>query len=146
TASALFGVITDPRELGDYPVVPHEPHVHSTEVEPPPPPEVARTVKLVKGPNITSIPELDPLPSRLELTVALVVGDDISTDEILPAGANVLPFRSNIQCLAEFAFIGVDPGYRERAKAVKSTGHVVVGGGNYGQGSSREHAALAPRY
>lgn len=146
TASALFGVITDPRELGDYPVVPHEPHVHSTEVEPPPPPEVARTVKLVKGPNITSIPELDPLPSRLELTVALVVGDDISTDEILPAGANVLPFRSNIQCLAEFAFIGVDPGYRERAKAVKSTGHVVVGGDNYGQGSSREHAALAPRY
>lgn len=145
-ASALFGVITDPRELGAYPEVPEEPHVHSTEVEPPPPPEVARGVSLVKGPNIKSIPELDPLPSRLELTVALVVGDDISTDEILPAGANVLPYRSNVPRLAEFAFIDVDPEYRERARASRATGHVVVGGENYGQGSSREHAALAPRY
>ena len=144
-ASALHGVITDPRELGDYPRVPAEPRVHPTEVEPPPPAATARTVKLVKGPNIKPIPDLAPLPSRLELTVALVVGDDISTDTILPAGARVLPYRSNVPRLAELCFADLDPSYPERAMRMKS-GHAIVGGVNYGQGSSREHAALAPRH
>lgn len=146
TASALFGVITDPRELGAYPSVPAEPEVGATEVEPPPPIEVSRTVELVKGPNIGSLPDLDPLPDRLELTVALVLGDDISTDEVLPAGAEVLPYRSNIPKIAEFCFRDIDRGYFERARAVKDKGHAIVAGENYGQGSSREHAVLAPRY
>ncbi len=145
TASALRGVITDPRELGEYPRVPPEPKVPPTEVDAPPPPEIARTVKLIKGPNIGRIPELDPLPDRLVLPVALVVGDDISTDEILPAGSNVLPYRSNIPRIADFCFGAIDRTYPERVRAMKS-GHAVVGGLNYGQGSSREHAALAPRY
>lgn len=145
TASALFGVITDPRELGVYPRVPAEPDVGPTEVEAPPPPEIAKNVALIKGPNIGSIPALDPLPARLELPVALVVRDDISTDEILPAGAEVLPYRSNIPRIADFCFGAIDHTYPARARAMKQ-GHAVVGGENYGQGSSREHAALAPRY
>jgi aconitate hydratase len=87
------------------------------------------------------------LPDELQLPVLLKLGDNISTDEIMPAGARVLPFRSNIPKIAEFAFDMVDQTYSQRAKALKETdGHAVVGGGNYGQGSSREHAALAPRY
>jgi aconitate hydratase len=102
-------------------------------------------VELVKGPNIVSLPELDELPEQLCLPVVLKVGDDLSTDEILPAGAAVLPLRSNVPAIAEFAFAGVDPDYPRRAREAGS-GHAVVGGSNYGQGSSREHAALAPRY
>jgi aconitate hydratase len=87
------------------------------------------------------------LPATLELPVLLKMGDNISTDEIMPAGARVLPFRSNIPKIAEFAFDMIDATYHERAMALKGgDGHAVVGGGNYGQGSSREHAALAPRY
>jgi aconitate hydratase len=146
-ASALFGVITDPRELGTYPRVPDEPRVGATEVEPPPPSAVSRKVTLVKGPNIASIPSLDALPPRLELEVALVVGDDISTDEILPAGSRVLPYRSNVPRLSDFCFVDIDETYPERARASRSKGgHAIVAGDNYGQGSSREHAALAPRY
>ena len=104
------------------------------------PPEQARTVQLVKGPNIRSLPDFDPLPDRLALPVLLKMGDDVSTDEILPAGAKVLPYRSNIQKISEFAFERIDRGYVERARAADA-GHAVVAGRNYGQGSSREHAA-----
>jgi aconitate hydratase len=146
-ASALTGVITDPRELGiPYPRVaePEYPAINTEMLLAPLPPEKARHVELMKGPNIASLPELDPLPGWIELPVLLKMGDDISTDEILPAGARVLPFRSNIPQISQFAFDMIDPAYSGRAKAAGD--HAVVGGSNYGQGSSREHAALAPRY
>ena len=101
---------------------------------------------MVKGPNIVSLPELDPLPNDLKLTVLLKVGNNISTDEISPAGAKVLPYRSNIPKISEFTYIHVDAQYVKRTKKHKQEGHVIIGGENYGQGSSREHAALAPRY
>jgi aconitate hydratase len=105
---------------------------------------MARHVALEKGPNIGTLPLHEPLPERLELPVLLALGDDVSTDEILPAGARVLPFRSNIERIAEFCFNGVDPEYVQRAKGRGR--HAIVAGRNYGQGSSREHAALAPRH
>ena len=153
-ASALTGEITDPRDLEKrfgmgYPTVelPAESSVNTDMLEPPLPQDEARQVELDKGPNISSLPDFDPLPDRLEMTVAIVVGDDVSTDEILPAGAKVLPYRSNIPKLAEFCFGGIDEGYSERAAASRDDGgHAIVAGSNYGQGSSREHAAIAPRY
>jgi aconitate hydratase len=148
-ASALFGRVTDPRSLQvPYPRLP-EPEaakVRSGLLKSPLPVADARLVELVKGPNIRSLPEFDPLPDVLELPVLLKMDDDVSTDEILPAGAKVLPYRSNIQKIEEFAFERIDPTYVERARAVRGTsGHAVVAGRNYGQGSSREHAAVAPR-
>lgn len=92
-----------------------------------------------------TLPEFEPMPHSLEIPVLLKVEDNISTDEISPAGAKVLPYRSNIPKISEFTFSLVDQGYATRAKSQKE-GHVIVGGENYGQGSSREHAALAPRY
>jgi aconitate hydratase len=148
-ASALKGVITDPRSLDmPYPQVPERKVIVNTEMlEPPLPSEEAKRVKLAKGPNIASLPELDPLPDTLEIPVLLKVGDNISTDEIMPAGARILPYRSNIPKISEFTFQVVDPSYAKRAKTVRQAGgHVVIGGSNYGQGSSREHAALAPRF
>lgn len=149
-ASALMGVITDPRDLDmPYPRVadPDRPILNHQMLIPPLPIEEARRVTLKKGPNIASLPVLDGLPDRLELPVLLKVGDNVSTDAIMPAGARVLPFRSNIPKIAEFAFDMIDQTYCHRAKALEGTdGHAVVGGDNYGQGSSREHAALAPRY
>jgi aconitate hydratase len=100
----------------------------------------------VKGPNVSSLPELSPLPDEIEAPVLLKVGDNISTDEISPAGARALPFRSNIPKLAMFSFTQVDDSYPERAQKAEETGHIIVGGENYGQGSSREHAAIAPRH
>lgn len=150
TASALTGVITDPRSLKiPYPrYTPIErPDVNTAMLQAPPPPEESRRVELVKGPNITSLPEMEALPDRMKLPVLLKVGDDVSTDEIMPAGARVLPYRSNIQAISQFAFDVIDPTYPERALAQREHGgHCVVGGENYGQGSSREHAALAPRF
>ncbi len=146
-ASALTGVITDPRELGiSYPdaAEPESPAINTQMLLPPLPPEQARRVELVKGPNIASLPELEPLPDELDLPVLLKVGDDISTDEILPAGARVLPFRSNIAKISDFVFDMIDRSYPGRAR--ETGDHAVLGGSNYGQGSSREHAALAPRY
>jgi aconitate hydratase len=114
---------------------------------PPLPVDEARRVELLKGQNIISLPEFDPIPDSLEIPVLLKVGDNVSTDEILPAGARVLPFRSNIPRISEFAFDVVDASYSRRARELQErAGHAVVGGVNYGQGSSREHAALAPRY
>ncbi|NII11918.1 aconitate hydratase [Oleiagrimonas sp. C23AA] len=147
TASALSGVITDPRTL-DFPcpavAEPDQPIVDTRNLEAPLPLGEARNIGLVKGPNIASLPDFEALPDALELPIILKVGDDISTDEIMPAGARVLPFRSNIPKIAEFVYDVVDEGYVKRAK--KTGDHAIVGGENYGQGSSREHAALAPRY
>jgi aconitate hydratase len=147
-ASALTGVITDPRDLGiDYPKVtePTAPILVTELLEAPLPPSEAAAIELQKGPNIKSLPELDPLPECLEIPVLLKVGDDVSTDEIMPAGSRVLPYRSNIPAISDFVFEGIDPGYSNRARTAE-TGHVILGGRNYGQGSSREHAALAPRF
>jgi predicted aconitate hydratase len=150
TASALTGVITDPRQLGiPYPKVKFpERHILNRDMlMPPPSADEAARVELVKGPNIQSLPPLDLLPDRLELPILLKVGDNISTDEIMPAGARVLPYRSNIPKISEFVFEIIDPTYPKRAMERKPPGpHAVIGGENYGQGSSREHAALAPRY
>ncbi len=150
TVSALTGVITDPRTLAmPYPKVlqPARPILDDELVTDPPPPAVARGIELVKGPNIVSLPAFDPLPDDLTLPVLLKTRDDISTDEIMPAGNRVLPYRSNIPKISEFVFRVVDTTYVERAQATRDHGgHAVVGGSNYGQGSSREHAALAPRY
>jgi aconitate hydratase len=149
-ASALTGVITDPRSLEmQCPKIrdPEKPALQTDLLEPPLAREEAIHVKLQKGPNIAALPELDALPDALELPVVLKVGDNVSTDEILPAGTRVLPFRSNIPKIAEFAFDGIDDTYPRRAREVRDAGgHLVVGGSNYGQGSSREHAALAPRF
>jgi len=147
TASALTGMITDPRTLGmPWPRIadPDDPIVRRDMFAPPLPADAASRVALEKGPNIASLPTLEPLPEVIDAPVLLKVGDNVSTDEIMPAGARVLPFRSNIPRIAEFAFERIDPTYAARAKQVG--GHLVVGGSNYGQGSSREHAALAPRF
>ncbi len=149
TASALKGVITDPRSLEmPYPKVklPRKRIVNKAMLQAPLPLEKARQVKLVKGPNIASLPELDPLPTDITVPILLKMGDNISTDEIMPAGARVLPYRSNIPKISEFSFDVIDETYYKRAREVNHEGHAVVGGENYGQGSSREHAALAPRY
>lgn len=148
-ASALAGRVTDPRSLAQaYPsLVPPAPEkANSTLLEQPLPPEASRGIGLVKGPNIRSLPQFDALPDVLSLPILLKMADDVSTDEILPAGAKVLPYRSNIQKIDDFSFERIDPTYLERARAVRKTdGHAVIAGKNYGQGSSREHAALAPR-
>lgn len=151
-ASALTGQVTDPRTLG-VPYLritdPEQPVISHGNFEAPLPPEEAQDVSLVKGPNIATLPDLDPLPDSLEMPVLLKVADNISTDEIMPAGAEVLPFRSNIPKISEFVFHAVDPEYTAHAEkhAQRNGGiHAIVGGENYGQGSSREHAALAPRY
>ncbi len=147
-ASALKGKITDPRTLGiDYPRVrdPLEPILNCDLLVPPLPLEEARRVPLKKGPNIQSLPEFGELPDSLTLPILLKVGHGISTDEIMPAGSRVLPFRSNIPEISRFVYDIVDPTYSTRARELEG-GHSIVGGRNYGQGSSREHAALAPRY
>lgn len=150
TASALQGKITDPRTLSmPYPKVklPKRRIINKSMLEKPLPLEEARKIKLVKGPNIASIPTLHPLPHELKLPVLLIVGDNVSTDEIMPAGARVLPYRSNIPKISEFTFDVIDDTYSKRAQMIHHQGgHIIIAGENYGQGSSREHAALAPRY
>ncbi|QGJ70394.1 Isopropylmalate isomerase large subunit [Planctomycetales bacterium 10988] len=151
-ASAIKGTITDPRTLGtEYPKLtfPTEGAIQRKLLQEPPTPEESKQVTLQKGPNISSLPDFEPLPRSLELQALLKVGDDISTDEIMPAGARVLPYRSNIPRIAEFVYDIVDPTYSTRAKEqfeATRVGHFIIGGENYGQGSSREHAAIAPRY
>ncbi|WP_432046620.1 aconitate hydratase [Streptomyces asiaticus] len=155
TASALTGAIVDPRDWADRvsvaapprPDAPDPPSNNDAMLEPPLPPAEAASVRLVRGPNISALPELDPLPDSIHGPVLLKAGDDVSTDEISPAGAAALPYRSNIPKLAEFTLVRLDPDYPRRAEAVREdTGHLIVAGANYGQGSSREHAAIAPRY
>ncbi|MFJ8912926.1 aconitate hydratase [Amycolatopsis sp. NPDC102389] len=150
-ASAVTGVLTDPRGFATGHGIPH-PDLAPPErsavntrmlVEPLPESEAADE-ELVKGPNISGLPDFDPLLGRLEAPVLLKTGDDVSTDEISPAGARALPFRSNIPKLAEFTFTRIDENYPRRA--AETGDHFVVGGSNYGQGSSREHAAITVRH
>jgi aconitate hydratase len=153
-AAALTGEITDPRDLPsrlgiEYPALApsslsSRPGDGDMPLEAPLDDSDARQVELVKAPSIGTLPEFDELPTDLRARVAIKVGDNISTDEILPAGARVLPFRSDIARLAEFTFSQVDEGYVARAREAGT--HVIVAGENYGQGSSREHAVIAPRY
>jgi aconitate hydratase len=147
-ASALTGVITDPRTL-DVPY-PHFTQPMGLKINTAllvAPEAIDGGVELEKGPNIKPLPDFDDLPDRLEGPVLLKMGDDISTDEIMPAGAAVLPLRSNIPEISRYAFSRIDDTYYDRARACRgNAGSFVVGGDNYGQGSSREHAALAPRF
>jgi hypothetical protein len=127
--------------------LPERASVNTAMLEAPLPPEQALAQELVKGPNIASLPAFPQLAERIEAPVLLKVGDDVSTDEISPAGARALPLRSNIPKLAEFTFTPIDPDYpRRAAELTHGSGHVVIGGHNYGQGSSREHAAITARY
>ena len=151
--SALTGVITDPRdgakELGlEWPhfIEPDDYVVNRDMLVAPLDPDAAAKEELVKGPNVSDLPEFDPLPDSFDAPVLLKVGDNISTDAIMPAGQKVLPYRSNIPKIAEFVYYQVDESYVQRAKDNEASGHIIVGGDNYGQGSSREHAAIAPRY
>lgn len=146
-ASALTGVITDPRKLKmAYPKLKEsKPVIDDALLEAPP--ESNADITLEKGPNITTIPNFDPIKDNFEVPVLLKMKDNISTDEILAGGARVLPYRSNIQRISTYAFEIIDDTYYERAmRARDKEGHAIVAGFNYGQGSSREHAALAPRY
>ena len=152
-ASALTGEITDPRDLADlydmeYPnaQVPDTISVNTDQLVEPVSEEEAKGLELEKGPNVVSLPEFEPLQQSFDLPVLLKVGDDISTDEIMPAGSRILPYRSNIPKISEFVFEQVDESFFDRAMEHQDNGFAVVGGTNYGQGSSREHAAIAPRW
>jgi aconitate hydratase len=147
TAAALKGVITDPRDLAhemEYPRIEDPKQYVINEKSIIFPSEDLRKTGIIRGPNIKALPELKPLPDTLEAEVVLKVGDNISTDTIMPAGNEVLPLRSNIEAISEHVFEQIDPGFAAACRARGTV--VVVGGENYGQGSSREHAALAPRY
>ena len=143
-ASALAGCITDPRTLGDPPAVEAPGRFILDDSGFIFPPADGAGVEVVRGPSIKPIPRRGPLPETLEGEVLLKVGDNITTDHIMPGGSRILPHRSNIPALSEFVFEGVDPGFAGRAR--QKGGGLVVAGQNYGQGSSREHAALAPMY
>ena len=143
-ASAITGVITDPRDLGEAPEVelPEKYVINDNGIIPPP--DDGSKVEIIRGPNIKPLPDFDPLPEDLTGEVALKVGDNITTDHIMPAGSKILPLRSNVPEISKYVFSAIDPTFPERAKKIKNV--IIVGGENYGQGSSREHAALAPRY
>lgn len=148
TAAAIKGVITDPRDLGKemaYPKIEDPKEYRIDERSIIFPSEELADTEVIRGPNIKPLPKLEPLPDTLGAEVVLKVGDNMSTDGIMPAGNRVLPFRSNIEALSRFVFSQVDPEFAKECDAVHGS-VVVVGGENYGQGSSREHAALAPRY
>ncbi len=149
-AAAITGKITDPRRLGAYPAVdlPERFIINDALLLPPLPEDKARKVEIIRGPNIVPLPQFDPLPEELSCRVLLKVGDNITTDHIMPAGAKILPLRSNLPAISQYVFAALDPEFAQKALALKEEGKwvAVVGGENYGQGSSREHAALAPRY
>lgn len=147
TAAALKGMITDPRTLGDemeYPEVsdPKQRLVDRSSIIYPS--QERSTTEVVRGPNIKPFPQLTPLPENLRVKVVIKVGNNISTDTIMPAGNTVLPLRSNIEAISKFVFYQIAPDFHERCRQIGDG--AVIGGENYGQGSSREHAALAPRY
>ena len=145
-ASALTGYITDPTTLGEGVTVtmPQKFKVNDSAVLMPLPPEQAKTAEVLRGPNIKEFPKSKPFADTLSAQLVLKVGDNITTDHIMPAGAKILPYRSNIPYLSKFCFEVCDPTFAERAKAAGDG--IVIGGSNYGQGSSREHAALVPMY
>ena len=145
--SALKGLISDPRTMDmAYPRFVEPRTIRINEEMLVPPPQFKDKIELEKGPNIQPLPGFDPLPDTLRGPVLLKVGDDISTDEILPAGAGVLPYRSNIPEISKFAFSRIDQTYYDRAIQHQKQISFVVAGINYGQGSSREHAVIGPRY
>ena len=144
-ASALFGCITDPRKVKvkftDYSA---KTEINDNMIEPPAPAEDFDSIEIIRGPNIKPCPKATPAPASFTAEVLIKTGDNITTDHIMPAGTRVLPYRSNIPEIAKFVFEAVSPGFYDRAK--KAGTGVIIGGENYGQGSSREHAALAPMY
>jgi len=144
--SALTGVLSDPRELGDALNIqmPEKFEINDNMVALPASPDEADAVEVLYGPNIKPFPTTEALPDALTAKAVLKVGDDITTDHIMPAGAKILPYRSNIPHLSQFCFAVCDTTFAERCKA-EGKGFV-IGGANYGQGSSREHAALVPLY
>ncbi len=145
-AAALTGEITDPRLLGEMPEItmPESFTIDDTAVIEPATVEEAKTLEVMRGPNIKPFPQEIPQEDTLKAQVALKVEDNITTDHIMPAGAKILPYRSNIPHLSQFCFGVCDTTFPERAKALGRS--IIVGGSNYGQGSSREHAALVPMY
>ena len=145
-ASALAGYLTDPRDLGEAPTVEMPEHftINDNMIEPPASPEEAASIEVLRGPNIKPFPKTEPLPESITAKAVLKVGDNITTDHIMPAGAKILPYRSNIPHLSQFCFGVCDESFPERIKA-EGKG-IIIGGANYGQGSSREHAALVPLY
>ncbi len=144
--SALTGYLTDPRELGDMPAfeMPKQFVINDNMVAAPAPEEEMDKVEILRGPNIKPYPETSPLVESIECQVSLKVGDNITTDHIMPAGAKILPLRSNIPAISQHCFTVCDEDFPRRAKNMGRS--IIVGGVNYGQGSSREHAALAPLY
>ena len=146
-ASAITGEITDPRTLGLDKIevsLPERFKIDDSAVLPPASPEEAAEVPVLRGPNIKELPQGRPLGDSISAELTLKLGDNITTDHIMPAGAKILPYRSNIPKLSEFCFGVCDSSFPERAKAAGQS--IIVGGANYGQGSSREHAALVPLY
>ena len=145
-ASAITGYLTDPRDLGEFPeiVLPDEFIINDNMVAMPATPEEAKDVEVMYGPNIKPFPTSEPMGDDITAKAVLKVGDDITTDHIMPAGAKILPYRSNIPFLSQYCFGVCDKTFPER---IKTEGKgIVIGGANYGQGSSREHAALVPLY
>lgn len=142
--SALKGVLTDPRDFGEWqaPEMPEKFLIDDNLILPPS--ETPDKVEIIRGPNIKPLPIRGEMPDRLCGQVLLKTGDNITTDHIMPAGAKILPLRSNIPAISEHVFEGLDPTFASRAKG--AGGGFIIGGANYGQGSSREHAALAPMY
>lgn len=143
-ATALTGVLTDPRELGEYVEVEIPPEFPIDDSMVLPPVNEPEKIKIFRGPNIKPLPVNKKLPDTLQGTVLLKLEDNITTDHIMPAGAKILPLRSNIPAISQYVFSGIDLSFPDRAK--DAGGGFIVGGQNYGQGSSREHAALAPMY
>ncbi|MBE6590500.1 MAG: aconitate hydratase [Ruminococcaceae bacterium] len=145
-ASALTGYITDPRALGDYPDIslPESFKIDDSAVLMPLEGEAAEKAQILRGPNIKPFPKTEPLSDEIRACATLKVGDNITTDHIMPAGAKILPYRSNIPKLSEYCFAVCDESFPQRAKEAEKS--FVIGGSNYGQGSSREHAALVPLY
>ncbi len=142
-ASALRGRITDPREFGPMSKVKIHKILPSDDDLIVPPPVEGRSVEIVRGPNIKPVPQAEPLPDNLDLTVMIKTGDNISTDDIIPGGVTLLALRSNVPAMAEFTFVRLDRHFIQRVKKSHQS-WMIVGGENFGQGSSREHAVLAP--
>ena len=145
-ASALTGYLTDPRTLGDMPEfkLPEVFTIHDNMIVPPASEDEMDSVEVLRGPNIKPFPVSGPLLDEIDAKCSLKVGDNITTDHIMPAGAKILPLRSNIPKISEYCFAVCDEGFHDRALQLGQS--IIVGGSNYGQGSSREHAALAPLY
>ncbi len=154
TAAALTGEIIDPRDFAEqqgltWPgagLLPTHPEPGASALMPVLPVEKARATKIIKGPNIADLPPIEPLDETIEPLLMLRLGDNVSTDTISPAGSEAMPYRANVPAISQFCFRDEDPDYAKKGLEHVEQGHVIVAGQNYGQGSSREHAVLAPRY